>query len=110
IFTGLKSAIANGNTDAVTSLFNSGSQGALSSPVTRNIQDGFVNNLMQKFGLDHGKASGIATSLIPIVLQKLVHKTNDPNDKSFDLGGILGNLTGGSSGGGMLGKITGMFN
>jgi uncharacterized protein YidB (DUF937 family) len=124
IFSGLKTAAANGNTDAVTSLFQGGAQGAVSSPLTRNIQDGFVHNLMQKFGLDQGKASGIAASLIPMVLQKLVHKTNDQNDQSFDLGGILGNLTRGSgmgdilnksgnSGdkdGGMLGKITGMFN
>lgn len=83
---------------------------------------------MHKFGLDHGAASGIAASLIPTVLQKLVHKTNDPNDSSFSLGSILGSLTGGggvgsilnnlgggsNSGsqddGGVLGKIKGMFN
>jgi uncharacterized protein YidB (DUF937 family) len=129
IMSGLKSAVAGGNTDAVTSLLQGGAQNASSSPLTRNIQDGFVHNLMQKFGLDQGKASGIAGSLIPIVLQKFVHKTNDPSDQSFDIGSILGSLTGGGSGGGvgdilnkmggvsntteeggMLGKIKGMFN
>jgi hypothetical protein len=84
-----------------------------------------VQNLVQKFGLDQGKASQIASSLIPIVLQKLVHKTNDPNDKSFDLQDIIGNLTGGAGvgdllknfgggnekgGSGMMDKIKGMFN
>jgi len=79
---------------------------------------------MQKFGLDQGKAMGIASSLIPVVLQKLVHKTNDPNDGSFDLKNIIGSLTGGGGvgniinnlgggnekdGGGIMGKIGGMF-
>jgi uncharacterized protein YidB (DUF937 family) len=124
IVSGLKTAVANGNTDSLISLFNNGSEAASTSPVARNIQDGFVHNLMQKFGLDQGKASGIASSLIPIVLQKLVHKTNDPNDNSFDLGGIIGSLTGGGGignivnslgsgnneeGGGIMGKIGGMF-
>jgi hypothetical protein len=50
---------------------------------------------MGKFGLDESAASSIAASLIPIVLQKLVHKTNDANDGSFDIQRIVGGLTGG---------------
>jgi uncharacterized protein YidB (DUF937 family) len=124
IVSGLKTAVANGNTDSLLSLFKNGSEAATTSPVARNIQDGFVHNLMQKFGFDQGKASGIASSLIPIVLQKLVHKTNDPGDNSFNLPGIIGSLTGGGGignimnslgganteeGGGIMGKIGGMF-
>ncbi len=76
--------------------------------------------------MDHGKAGQIAGSLIPMVLKKFVHKTNDPNDKSFDLSSIITSLTGGAglqdilgkktgSGnddgeGGIMGKIKGMFN
>lgn len=123
IVSGLKTAVANGNTDEIQSLFNNGPEAAATSPVAQNIKEGFAHNLMQKFGLDPGKAAGIAASLIPIVLQKFVHKTNDPNDKSFDLGSILGSLTGGGGlgnivnslgggngdGGGIMGKIGGMF-
>ncbi len=125
IIAGLKGAVANGNVDGVVDLFKGGAQSAESSPIAQNIQSGFVQNLMQKFGLDHGKASGIAGSLIPIVLQKLVHKTNDPNDNSFNLQGIIGHLTGGAGlqdilgnsagggnnndGGGIMDKIKGMF-
>lgn len=123
IFSGLKTAVANGNTDDVQSLFSNGPAAAGTSPVAQNIQAGFAQNLMQKFGLDAGKAGGIASSLIPMVLQKLVHKTNDPNDKSFDLSSVIGSLTGGGGignimnslgggdkdGGGIMGKIGGMF-
>jgi hypothetical protein len=66
----------------------------------------------------------IASAIIPIVMQKFVHKTNDPNDKGFDLQDIIGNLTGGAGlgdimkntggendkDGGILGSIKGMFN
>ena len=106
-------------------LFKGGAQAAATSPVTQNIQAGFIQNLMQKFGLDQGKASQIAHRLIPMVLQKFVHKTNDPNDNSFDLQDIVGNLTGGAGigdiiknfevednkeEGGVMDKIKGMFN
>ncbi|MDQ6815737.1 MAG: hypothetical protein M3040_18555 [Bacteroidota bacterium] len=123
IVSGLKTAVANGKADEVQNLFNNSPEAAASSPVAQNIQLGFAQNLMQKFGLDSGKAGGIAASLIPMVLQKFVHKTNDPNDKSFDLSSVLSSLAGGAGlgsimnnlgggdkdGGGILGKIGGMF-
>lgn len=124
IVAGLKSAVAGGNTESVMDFFKGGNQAQASSSLTQNIQTGFIQNLTNKFGLDQGKAGQIASTLIPIVLQKLVHKTNDPSDKSFDIGSILGQLTGGSGiggvlnklggsdkeDGGMMGKIKGMFN
>jgi len=124
IVAGLKGAVANGNVDGLVNLFKGGAEAAGSSHITENIKTGYAQDLMNKFGLDHGKASQIAGSLIPMVLQKFVHKTNDPNDKSFDLqsiithltGGvglqdIMGKFTGGNSGeeGGIMGKIKGMF-
>jgi len=96
IVSGLKSAVTNGNIDGVVNLFKNGGNEAATSPITHNIQAGFVQNLIQKFGLDQGKASMIASSVIPMVMQKFVHKTNDANDKGFDLQDIIGNLTGGA--------------
>ena len=106
ILEGLKNAVSGGDLGALTSMFNGGSDAAANSAVSQNIQSGFVQNLMHKFGLDQGKAASIAGALIPIVMEKLVHKTNDPNDSSFDLGGIIGSLT---SGGGIMDKLKGMF-
>lgn len=107
IMDGLKNAVAGGNVGALTDLFNGGGAAAATSGVSQNIQSGFVQNLMNKFGLDQSKAGSIAASLIPVVMQKLVHKTNDSNDSSFDLSGIIGSLTGG---GGVMDKLKGMFN
>jgi hypothetical protein len=58
------------------------------------MQGNLVEKLMQKFGLNNAQAGGVASSLIPGVLSKLVHKTNDPNDSSFDLSSILSHFGG----------------
>jgi hypothetical protein len=68
---------------------------------------------MSKFGLDQNAANGVASNLIPNVLQSLVQKTNNPNDNSFDLQGIISHLTSGNqasaAGGGVLNEIKGLF-
>ncbi len=113
IVDGLKKMISSGNTQDVVNLFNHQGGDIANNPAAQQISGGFIQNLMDKFGLDKGAASGIAGNLIPQVLQKLVHKTNDPNDKSFDIQGILGQLTNGQQGGsgfdlqGLIGQFTG---
>lgn len=107
IMDGLKNAVSGGNLGALTGMFSGGGENIANSAIGQNIQAGFVENLMQKFGLDQSKAGGIAASLIPAVLEKFVNKTNDPNDKSFDLQDIISNVSGG---GGLLGSLKGMFN
>lgn len=107
IFSGLQNSASSGNIADVQNIFSGGEQAVADSPVTQNIKGNFVENLVKKFGLDHGKAGQIASSLIPIVMSKFVRKTNDPNDKSFDLSSILGSLTGGGNISDMLGKVTG---
>jgi len=110
IISGLQGALAGGNIKDVLHLF-SGSQDAAQSAVAQNIQGGFIQNLVSKFGIDPSQASNVGGSLIPQVLQNLVHKTNDPNDSSFDEQGILNNLSGGKTAGvdvqGLLGKFKG---
>ena len=91
----LKHAVQSGNISDVTNLFNS-SNHVSSNPLTQNMQGNLIQNLMQKFGLNNAQAGGIASSIIPNVLQKLIHKTNDPNDKSFDLSSILSHFGGGN--------------
>lgn len=126
IFRGLQTSISSGNLADVQNLFNGGENDVAHSAITQNIKGDFVTSLVQKFGLDHGKAGQIASALIPIVLSKFIKKTNDPNDGSFDLSSILGSLTGGGnisdilgkltgggddkSGGGLMDKVKGMFN
>ena len=98
IFDTLKNAATNGNIGDVMSMFSGGAGNAASSPLAGIMQNSMVQNLMHKFGLDQGAASNVASGLLPNVLQNLVHKTNDPNDSSFDLQGILSKVTGGAGG------------
>jgi hypothetical protein len=95
IMDGLKKMIASGNTQDVVNLFNHQGGDIANTPAAQQISGGFIQNLMSKFGLGEGAASGIAASLIPDVLQSLVHKTNDPNDNSFNIQSIVSSLVGG---------------
>ena len=95
IMDGLKKMISSGNTQDVVSLFNHQGGDIANQPAVQQISGGFIQNLMSKFGLGEGVASGIAASLIPMVMQKLVHQTNDPNNSSFNIQSIIGSLVGG---------------
>ncbi|HOY31367.1 MAG TPA: DUF937 domain-containing protein [Bacteroidales bacterium] len=94
--------------DSVLNLFEKGGD-VENHPVVNSVSTGVAGDLMKKFNLDGNVAGTIVKSLIPIVLGKLVTKTNDPNDSSFNLESILGMLTGGKQGGGLLDKLKGMF-
>jgi len=106
IVDGLKNAVGNGNVGDIMSLFNGGN--IANSGILQNIQGGFVGDLMNKFGVDPNTASNIAGNLIPTVLNQFVNKTNDPNDSSFDLQGVLSHVGGGNLDvQGLIGKFTG---
>jgi len=108
IVNGLKDMISQGKIQDVLSLLQGQGGNVASNPAVQNISGGFVQTLMNKFGLGQGEANGIASNLIPTVIQSLVHKTNDPNDNSFSIEGILSHLSGGQPGGleGLLGNLT----
>ncbi len=101
----LKSQASSGNMDQLMSMFKGGTPDA-SHPVVNSVSSNVVTDLMGKFGIDQNAASGIASKIIPQVMSKFVNKTNDPNDSSFDIGGIMSSLTGG---GGAAGGIGGMI-
>ena len=90
--------LSSGNAQDILKMF-SGKQDVANSPVTSNISGGFVQSLMDKFGLDRSSANGVANDLVPNVMQGIVNKTNDPNDNSFDIQKIFNNLSGGSTSG-----------
>ena len=94
----LKNMISGGKFSDIMKIF-SGQHDAANNPVTNNISGNLIQNLMNKFGLDHGAASGVANNLVPDVMKNLVNKTNDPGDSSFDIQGIFNHLSGGSTSG-----------
>src|SRR5690349_8741998 len=103
---GLQNMMASGGMTDVLKMF--GGQGG--NAVTQNISENVMENLMNKFGLNKSAASGIAESLIPGILQKLVSQTNDPNNSNFDVQSIFNSLSGGRTQGldikGLIGKVT----
>ena len=129
IFTGLQSQVSQGNMQQVTSMFNSGSMSSVTNhPMVSQIISNIAANFSSKFGVSQETARTIAMSLIPQVMNQFVNKTNNPDDRDFDLqdmmrgfsgnknldlGEILGGMAGNSSQGGLgdignvLGKILG---
>lgn len=105
----LKGLASSGGMAQITNMFNGGN--IASNPEIGKISNNVASELMNKFGISSEQAGGIVQKLIPTVMSGLVTKTNDPNDKSFDLQGIMGSLIGGNAGGigGMLNKVKGMF-
>jgi uncharacterized protein YidB (DUF937 family) len=104
IIDGLKNQLGNGGLEGLTSMFQNGGNQNMIGNISQNV----AGSLMQKFGIENAAAQSIVSSLIPVVMNKFVNKTNDPNDSSFDLQGIIGSLAGGGNTagiGGMLGKM-----
>lgn len=125
IVDGLKNALSGGNLSGVMSLLG-GKEGIANNPIVGNIISGLTQTLQSKFNIGGDAAANVANGLVPQVMDNLVSKTNDPNDNSFDLQGILsnigadklgnigdiiGNITGGNSedGGGIGGMLKNIF-
>ncbi len=96
IMDSLKGQIAGGNGADVLSLL-AGQSGVQGNPLVGNLTSNVTNSLMDKLGVSNPVAKQIAASLVPVVIGKLVNRTNDPNDNGFDINSIFGSLTGGKS-------------
>lgn len=84
---------------------NQQSGGLMSNPIVSGIAQSVIGNLMSKFGLSNGVAQSVVGSMLPSVLGGLISKTNDPNDSSIDMGGIMNVLSGGKTQGIDFGNI-----
>lgn len=96
IVNSLKGQIAGGNGADVLSLLG-GQSGVQGNPLVGNLTANVTNSLMDKLGVSSPVAKQIAASLVPVVIGKLVNRTNDPTDNGFDINSIFGSLTGGKS-------------
>lgn len=107
IFDNLKGQIGSGGLDSLMDMFKGGGD-ASSSSLVSGISSGVIGDLMAKVGIDKAASANIVNQLMPLVMNKLKSKTNDPNDSSIDLDGIINSL-GGKGGGDILGSIKGIF-
>ncbi|HTH31910.1 MAG TPA: hypothetical protein VL946_11240 [Lacibacter sp.] len=107
---GLQQALAGGQFKDVLSLLGGRGGDLQTNPLANQLSGNAEQSLMEKFNLNRGQAGGIVSSLLPAVLQRVISKTNDPGDNSFNLQGIFSSLTGGKTAGldlqGLLGRVT----
>lgn len=104
VASGLRNMVAGGGLESIVSLFNnqgnsqgSSGKGLLSNPIVNMMIGHFAGKLMNKFNLGGSQASNVANSLIPGVISNLINKTNDPNNSTFSLEGLLNSITGGKT-------------
>lgn len=102
VTSGLQNEFSGGGLQNILSMFGNGGTGnsLLNNPIVGNIISKFTNNLTGNHGIASNDASGIANNLIPGVISSLISKTNNANDNSFDMNGIISSLTNGTQAGG----------
>lgn len=87
----LKEKISSGDLSSLAGLFKSGGSGE--DAAVQGMASNFTGKL-QGLGINMETAKGIAASLIPAVIAQFTSKTNDPNDKSFNLQDIVSSISG----------------
>jgi hypothetical protein len=94
IISELKSEVSKLNIVGLTEILKS--NGNLSNnKIILGIITKLSESLSAKFELSNNDAEHISQNLIPAVMNQLISKTNDPNDDSFNIQGLLSNLGGG---------------
>ncbi|MDL2142128.1 MULTISPECIES: hypothetical protein [Flavobacterium] len=96
IFSGLQKIASEGGTEQLAGLFNGTSKLDSSNPVVQQITQQLSGSLGEKFGLSSTDSAGVASSMIPQVLNSLVNKAKDPNDSSFNISDIISSISGNS--------------
>lgn len=99
IFNGLQGQVKEGNLQQVVSLFQGdATANAISgNPMVSAIVKNVAGSLASKFGVSPQQAENIANSLLPQVMNQFVQKTNNPNDRDFDLQDMMRGFTGNSN-------------
>jgi hypothetical protein len=96
IFAGLQKIASEGGAEQLAGLFNGTSSIDSSNPVVQQLTQQLSGSLGEKFGLSSADSSGVASSMIPQVLNSLVNKAKDPNDSSFNISDIISSISGNS--------------
>ena len=90
-------------------LFKGGGQAAAGNPMVNALAQNAVGALAEKFGLNPSVANGIVQSVLPMVMDQLVSKVNDPNDASINMEGLVQGLAGNQGGmdvAGIMGSVS----
>jgi hypothetical protein len=99
----IQNMMSNGGLEGIMSMFSGNGAPDTSHPAMQNVMSDLTGNLTDKLGISSDKASGIAGSIIPMIISKLFSRSG--NGGGFDISSLLGNFTGGNGGGFDLGNI-----
>lgn len=91
IFDALKQQLSSGNVGNLVDAFKGNN--VEGSTVVQDATSGFIDKL-SGLGINLESAKGIAASIIPSIVGKLVNKTNDPDDSTFSIHDILSKISG----------------
>lgn len=99
----IQNMMSNGGIAGIMSMFSGNNAAGEGNPAIQNVTSDLSGNLMNKLGISSEQATGMAGSIIPMIISKLFNKSGGGG--GFDLSSILGSLTGGQGGGFDLGNI-----
>jgi hypothetical protein len=103
----LMSEATSGNLDGVLDLFKGNSATDTSNPLVSGIVSSLTSKLTSSLGMGDSASGGIASAIIPMVIQTIVSKFSG-SGKEADLGGITSFL-GGEATDGLMNKAKGML-
>ena len=108
---GLKGFLNPSNIGALASMLSSNGSASGSNSIIDTLKNSVIGALSSKVGLSNSVSSGIAASLIPMLINAVTKKMNDPNDSGFNVESLINAFThnDGGQGGGILGAIEGLF-
>lgn len=94
----IQNMISNGGAGDLMSMFTGGGADQ-DHPVMQTVNSDLTGNLASKLGISSDKASGIAGSILPMIISKLFNRSGSGGG-GFDLSSLIGSFTGGQGGGG----------
>ena len=94
ILNGLQGQASKGNMQDIILMFQGKRSSIIGNPVISQIISGATQSLSTRYGVSPQAASRITNSLIPVVMNQFVNKTNDLSQGDFDLQDFLKNVTG----------------
>ena len=94
ILNGLQGQASKGNMQDIMLMFRGSRSSIVGNPVVSQLISSTTRSLSTRFGVTPQAASQITNSLIPVVMNQFVNKTNDPDDNDFDLQDFVKNVTG----------------
>ena len=100
------------NIEKMMSMLNSGGNAESvigKSEMAQGVSSNVVTNLIEKVGIKPEVAQKISSMVIPAIISLFRNKVNDENEPGFNVGSLLGSLTGNKTQGGIMDMVGGLF-